>query len=190
MVIAEPLGWPYDLLTLEEWNRLEPHEEHRTECVEGALVLAPRPHYRHQIISTELVTQLKAQLPADLVAIPDVDILLTEVPLTMRAPDLVVVPLSVIQARPDQLTARDVRLVVEIVSPGSRRMDRVMKRDEYAEAGIAEYWLLDGEPLTLTAYALDGSSYRLTGEFAGLSELEACGEPIRLDIGALPEPWR
>lgn len=34
-------------------------------------------------------------------------------------------------------------LVVEIVSPGSRRLDRVEKKNRYAEYDVQEYWLID-----------------------------------------------
>jgi Uma2 family endonuclease len=34
-------------------------------------------------------------------------------------------------------------LVVEIISPGSRRLDFVDKRDLYANYGVLEYWLID-----------------------------------------------
>jgi Uma2 family endonuclease len=36
-------------------------------------------------------------------------------------------------------------LVVEIVSPESRRRDRVEKLAEYEQAGVGEYWLIDAE---------------------------------------------
>ena len=40
-------------------------------------------------------------------------------------------------------SAADHRLTELIVSPGSRRTDRVMKSYEYAKAGIAHYWVVD-----------------------------------------------
>ena len=45
-------------------------------------------------------------------------------------------------------------LVVEVVSPGSVRTDRVAKRREYAAAGIPNYLIVDvrGESPTLTLY--------------------------------------
>ena len=48
----------------------------------------------------------------------------------------------------------DVRLVVETVSPGSVRTDRVAKRREYARAGIPNYLIVDvrGETPVLTLY--------------------------------------
>jgi Uma2 family endonuclease len=45
-------------------------------------------------------------------------------------------------------------LVVEIVSLKNRRHDLVTKRDEYAEAGIPEYWIVDPEEETITGLTL------------------------------------
>jgi Uma2 family endonuclease len=36
-------------------------------------------------------------------------------------------------------------IVIEIVSPGSEERDYVLKREEYLEFGIKEYWILDPE---------------------------------------------
>ncbi|HET6500375.1 MAG TPA: Uma2 family endonuclease [Amycolatopsis sp.] len=50
------------------------------------------------------------------------------------------------------LRASEVLIVIEIISPTSRRMDTVVKHDEYADAGIPYYWIVDlDEPLSLTA---------------------------------------
>jgi Uma2 family endonuclease len=40
-------------------------------------------------------------------------------------------------------------LVVEIASDSTRRRDRMHKRSIYAEAGIPEYWMVDGEDRTI-----------------------------------------
>ncbi|MBK7925485.1 MAG: Uma2 family endonuclease [Gemmatimonadetes bacterium] len=58
-------------------------------------------------------------------------------------PDLFVVPAA--QATNDWRTYRDLRLAVEIVSPGSRRMDRVEKRRLYQAQGVGSYWIVDPE---------------------------------------------
>ncbi len=56
-------------------------------------------------------------------------------------------------------------LVVEVVSPGSETTDRVVKRDQYAKAGIQFYWCVEeaatGVPLVYT-HVLDQatSTYR------------------------------
>jgi len=45
-------------------------------------------------------------------------------------------------------------LVMEIVSEHNRRHDLVTKRDEYARAGIPEYWIVDSEEETITIFVL------------------------------------
>lgn len=45
-------------------------------------------------------------------------------------------------------------LVIEIVSESNRRHDLVTKRDEYARAGIPEYWIVDPEEGTIAVFAL------------------------------------
>jgi Uma2 family endonuclease len=42
-------------------------------------------------------------------------------------------------------------LVVEIISPSSVREDKVRKFDEYEQAGVPEYWLIDPRPRFETA---------------------------------------
>jgi Uma2 family endonuclease len=42
-------------------------------------------------------------------------------------------------------------LIVEILSPSTRRRDREQKRELYADAGIAEYWLADPETRSIRA---------------------------------------
>lgn len=43
-------------------------------------------------------------------------------------------------------------LVVEVVSPSSRRMDYFKKADLYAGAGVREYWIVDPEKGATTVY--------------------------------------
>ncbi|WP_425315232.1 Uma2 family endonuclease [Tsukamurella pseudospumae] len=43
----------------------------------------------------------------------------------------------------DEVAADEVIIVVEILAPGTRLLDRVTKRSEYATAGIPHYWIVD-----------------------------------------------
>jgi Uma2 family endonuclease len=56
---------------------------------------------------------------------------------------------------------------MEVVSEGeeNRKRDLETKREEYARAGIAEYWIVDPEVQRVTVLALDGTSYRVHGVF-------------------------
>lgn len=54
-------------------------------------------------------------------------------------------------------------LVVEIVSPTSKTIDRVAKPAKYAAAGIPNYWLMEIEDsrFEINVFELVGDTYRL-----------------------------
>jgi Uma2 family endonuclease len=54
---------------------------------------------------------------------------------------------------------------MEVVSPGTRRVDSLIKVKEYAEARVPEYWLVDPEAETIVLHVLGASGYerRLIG---------------------------
>jgi len=77
-------------------------------------------------------------------------------------------------------------LVIEVVSPTSRRRDRVHKMVEYAEAGIPYYWLVELEPdVEILAFVLSDGGYReATRLSAGSAELPG-PVPLRIDVDRL-----
>jgi Uma2 family endonuclease len=75
-------------------------------------------------------------------------------------PDLVVLEESAYGTNP--LQAKDVRLAVEVTSPPSGTMDRIVKPAALAEAGVPHYWRVDIEGAPhVEVYELDGRTYRL-----------------------------
>ncbi len=58
-------------------------------------------------------------------------------------------------------------LVMEVVSSGheNRERDLVIKRREYAKAGIREYWIIDPKEETITVLTLAGKTYKVHGVF-------------------------
>jgi Uma2 family endonuclease len=58
-------------------------------------------------------------------------------------------------------------LAMEVVSGSSkdRRRDLVVKRKDYARAGIAEYWIVDPREELITVLRLRGKDYVVHGEF-------------------------
>jgi Uma2 family endonuclease len=182
------ISWPDHLLTLDEWDALPEDVSRRFELVEGVLQMSPRPTSNHQLIAAMLSAQLNPQLlRSGLVAIPEVDVVLVEgFPPTLRAPDLAVVSLADARKAPVRYRADQVAVAVEIVSPGSARIDRVAKLADYADAAIAHYWILGSEaPITMDAFVLEGSTYRSVRQAAtGTVQLDE-PVPLSLDLGAL-----
>ncbi|MDQ2638703.1 MAG: Uma2 family endonuclease [Actinomycetota bacterium] len=175
---------PRDLVTLEQWDALELDEARRWELVEGGIVMTPRPRPLHQIVSRNLSQLIRAALPATLVVLQEVEITVeARFPPTVRDPDLVVVNRSVVDRNPVRVDADDVSLVVEIVSPGSRRTDRVMKLYEYAKAGIERYWIvdLDADPdERFLVHVLGEGTYQRVGALFG--DRVRTDAPLALDF--------
>ena len=187
---------PQRLLTVADYLALPEEAEVHHELQEGILVMSPRPVPDHQLCLRRILRTVEDQLPADLEVLPEVDIDLQLVagdrPATVRAPDLVVIPrtaLERVRREGGLLRAAEVILAVEIISPGSRRLDTVLKRSEYADAGIPHYWIVDlGEPgdhITLTAHHLAGAfGYVDAGSVVGVFTTTE-PFPLRVDLDAL-----
>ncbi|HEV3361639.1 MAG TPA: Uma2 family endonuclease [Pseudonocardiaceae bacterium] len=140
------------MLTIADFTAL-PEDDQRWELQEGSLVRSPSPTPRHMRAEFRLASQLEPQLLPRLEVFGDVDIDLDMVPPNRpghaRRPDLIVVEVGTVERADDEgrlIRASEVLLVVEIVSPGSVRMDNVIKRGEYADAGIGHYWIIDLDP--------------------------------------------
>lgn len=133
-------------MTYDEW--LEWAEESRiSEWVDGEAIEFMPPTMRHQDVVTFLVAL--ARVFVELRRLGFVVGSPVEVKLSVRVsrePDLVFVgnehgdriqPLRIVGA-PD--------LAIEAISDDSVRRDRITKRDEYAAAGVPEYWIIDCRP--------------------------------------------
>ena len=97
-------------------------------------------------------------------------------------PDVLVTTFEAARRRSGGFTADEVVLVVEIVSPGSQSMDRVLKPALYAKAGIPHFWLIetDGD-ITVHTYRLDVDAkvYEPSGSFTDVIDTDG---PWRLEI--------
>ena len=197
------LPWPDRLLTLGDWAALPPDPSRRFELVEGVLVEAPRPALLHQLALGRLVAAAQDQLPVGLVAVGEVEIVVDPGgtagstsgqgtgPATVRVPDVIVVPAAVAEQNPARVAAADVLVAVEIISPGTKAMDRVTKQVEYARAGIPGYWIVDLDPpaVTMTAQLLVDGVYEVTADGDGVLHLLTPIE-VALDLRRLTDVRR
>lgn len=179
---------PTHLLTVAEYAALGETEPGYTELVEGRLLMSPSPAPDHNTATFELGYQLRPQLPGEYEAILDMDVDLELAPASQpgfsRRPDLIIVERAArkrVRMEGGLIRATEVLVVVEVVSPGSRRTDNVEKRGEYADAGIPWYWIVDiTPPISLVAC-------RLTEEFGYLDHQQATGtfetaEPFAVSV--------
>jgi Uma2 family endonuclease len=181
------------LLTVAEYLAIGEVDYGYSELVEGRLVMSPSPSPLHNLASWETCRALRQGLPADLLTVQDVDVDLqlapADAPGFVRRPDIVVVHRDVprrVQREGGVIRASDVLLVVEIVSPGSRRTDHVIKRGEYADAGIPHYWIVDlAEPVSLLACHLAGEFGYADGAAVTGTFTTATPFAVEIDLSAL-----
>lgn len=180
------LPWPDHLLDLADWDALPAEPTCRYELVEGVLLVTPRPTFLHQRAAFRLAATLDEQLPRDLSAATEVEVLIDAgPPATVRVPDVIVIPTAIAETNPSRVTAANILLAVEILSPGTVRTDRTTKLYEYADAGISAYWLIDVRPpATLTAYVLVDGDYEIVADGTGPFSLSTPA-PTRVDLHQL-----
>jgi Uma2 family endonuclease len=124
--------------------RLLPDDGKRYEVIDGELFVNPSPTWSHQRASRALLYALEsyARLHTTIEVIDaPADVRFADE--TMVQPDLFVIPF-VEGRRPETLEeAGRLLLAVEILSPGSARTDRQIKRRLYQREGVGEYWIVD-----------------------------------------------
>ncbi len=167
------LGW-------QDYAEL-PADGRRHQILDGDLHMTPAPSPRHQKLSHRLeflLTLALEQTGRGVVYDAPVDVILGEHDIVQ--PDILfiaaerehIVGEHAIEGPPD--------LVIEILSPSTRRMDILAKSRRYAATGVAHYWIVDPDIDRLDRYVLEGDSYEQVGsesaptvvevaEFGGLS---------------------
>lgn len=140
--------------TPEDRERM-PEDGRRVELIDGALVVSPSAGRAHNDLVMHLFRLLDRSCP------PDVTIY--NVPYDYRLPDDSELVPDITVARtadlgPKRLT-RTPLLVVEVISPSSRLMDPLVKREKYQQAGVPAYWVADPVGRTVQVLELEAGRY-------------------------------
>jgi Uma2 family endonuclease len=150
-----PYTWD-DFLAIEE--------DDLRELIDGDLVEVEVPKRRHEKVVAELLGYLwtwckqghggqvlpsnyKIRISAKRGVVPDVQVYRRDNPAAVGQDD------GLVEGRPD--------LVVEVISPPSRRYDRVIKLRWYASIGVPEYGIVDPEDRTLDRLVLENGRYAI-----------------------------
>jgi len=160
-----PPKWKTRRWTFDELAAELPESNLPTELWDGELVMSPARSFLHQEIVARLYKALDAWVTRHRLGktgIAPLDMVLTSRRATQ--PDLVFIAnarLGIVKER--LMGAAD--LVVEVLSPGTRRRDRIDKRDLYEQHGVREYWLVDPEARTVEVLSLLAGTYQLAGRW-------------------------
>jgi Uma2 family endonuclease len=152
---AENQPWTY--ADYKAWE-LKPRE--RYEIIYGEAYAMSAPNAFHQSMLMELSKQFAVFLtgkPCKVYPAPyDVRLFYEEDESddTVVQPDLSVICHKEKRGKEGCRGAPD--LVAEILSPSNTAIEMQRKFNVYHEAGVREYWVLDGEEKTLTVYLFEG----------------------------------
>lgn len=145
--------------TLDDYYRIP--DDHRVELIDGVIYDMGAPTSAHQLIAGFLYSQFfnhaaKNKGPC-LPMISPLDVQLDCDNRTMVQPDVIIV------CDRDKVINRCVYgapdLVIEVLSPSSRRKDTIVKLAKYKNAGVREFWLIDPDKQKVTVYLFETDTY-------------------------------
>ena len=150
---------------MDEEEYLALDTNHLVEFSHGHLEVLPMPSLSHQLIVQFLYDFLKwfsVENKLGTVLFAPMSVLLW--PGKYREPDIIFISAEHDEWKTERCLLK-ADLVMEIVSPDDRQRDLVIKRREYAQAGIPEYWIVDPQEREITVLTLTGGKYAVHGVF-------------------------
>lgn len=161
-------------------------ENERIEIIDGEAFMMETPSSRHQEISGEVFRQLANFLEGKQCRVyhapfgvrlferdgdrpEDVD--------TMVEPDISVV---CDRSKIDRCGCKGAPdLIIEVLSPSTRRYDRLVKLNLYQRAGVREYWIVDPENKAVQVFLQDAGMLKICEDYghedvAKVSVLDGC----------------
>lgn len=154
-VTGLPKGKKQGEYTIEDRNALP--EDHPSELIDGVIYNMASPALRHQSISGAIYHQLWNFVDAHggncLPFIAPTDVRLDRDERTMVVPDVFVI------CQPDDDRIDNDKyingapdLIIEVLSPSTRRKDMFTKLHKYEAAGVREYWIVDPQKEKVIVY--------------------------------------
>lgn len=146
-----------EIITLEEYEALP--EDKRVEVFDGVVYDMASPSQVHQTILLKISAFIDSYItkkggPCVILPAP-FDVKLSDKPLTIVQPDIIVV------CDRDKLDGNRCNgapdFIIEIVSPGNQSDDYIRKLYYYKNYGVREYWIVDSKRRTVTVNYFEGN---------------------------------
>ena len=171
-------------LTVQDYLNIPEEDENRYELINGELYMAPAPSWEHQESSGNLYSILRAFVLANLlgrVVYSPIDMFLSDG--DVFQPDIVfisnerlgIIHSDGIHGAPD--------LVIEVLSPGTERIDRTLKSERYEMFDVSEYWQANPIAKTILVLRARDGAFERVGLFTEGMTLETPLLPgLRVDV--------
>ena len=179
---------PKSAFTYRDYEAL-PNDRRRYEIHDGDLCVTPAPSFEHQIILSNLLRVLFRHVPdiaPGLILPAPTDVILAD-----RPDETTIVQPDILYIAPDRMAVTSHRgleaaptLAIEILSPSTRSVDRVVKRRLYARYGTRYLWLVDPDARVIEAFLLERDRYVLAISVAGAGAVDL---PPFTGLGLVPD---
>lgn len=168
-------GW-----TTDDLDAL-PDDGRRRELLDGVLLMSPSPTRTHQSIAGRLMAALDEDCPDGYDVTQAVEVRINRT--RSFIPDVLITTAAAAAREPSKYEPHEVVVAIEIVSPSTRSIDRVLKPALYAQAGIPYYWRIEteGGDLEVVTYRIDAVNevYVETGRWTKFVDT---GEPFPINL--------
>lgn len=146
--------------TYDDYAALPAEPGYMIQLIDGCFVKEPAPILQHQRVSRRLQYVLDSYFsetsPRGELFDAPVDVVFSEH--STVQPDLVFVR-DAAQLRNPKYIDVVPKLIVEILSPSSRRTDTMLKVNLYRRHGVLHYWIVEPEEGIIEAFKLENSNY-------------------------------
>lgn len=148
------------IYTIEDIYNLP--EGQRAELIEGQIYMMAPPSRQHQEIAGELFGVIREYIKKNKgdcrTYIAPFAVFLNENNMNYVEPDISVICDKNKLNDNGCFGAPD--WIIEVVSPGSRRMDYMTKLFKYRTAGVREYWIVDKQKNRITVYSFENDDVK------------------------------
>ena len=187
--IPPEIGYHGLRMSAEEYLALGETRE-RYELIHGTVSMSPSSFPEHGEVANEIGRQLGnfARATKSVRVFEEIDVHFSAD--TVYRPDISVYRIERMPKKSVRLN-KPPDLIVEVLSPGTKALDLITKRDDYEAFGVPEYWVVD---------PTDGrvKCWRRLAEGQGFSEVLVSGDHLdcaalagfRLDLKAVREAAR
>lgn len=158
---------PYTFADILSWD-----EGEHVEIISGEAFMMAPPSRRHQEVSGELFRQLANFLEGKRCKVYPAPFGVRLFEQDGDSPenvDTVVEPDISVVCDPGKLDQHGCKgapdLIIEILSPSTRRHDRLVKLNLYQRAGVREYWIADPDNQSVQVFVLDGDTLKIREDY-------------------------
>ena len=184
---------PQGSWSLDDYLALDAGTNYLIEFSDGNIEVLPMPSIQHQRIARALFYWLFSFVRQH--NLGEVFFAPTKVALwenKIREPDVFYVSRANLKYQTEQWFER-IDLAMEIVSPDDPGRDLETKREEYAQAGIPEYWIVEPRREEIMVLTLSGGRYEVhavfeVGDTAVSALLDGFSIPVSEVFTASPNP--